>query len=469
MGWYGSAYLLTGSTFQLLFGRLFTYHSPKWVFLVAIIIFEIGSAICGAAPNSIAFIVGRAVAGLGSAGIYAGIVIIIVYTVPLRQRPIFTGALGGIFGIASVAGPLLGGAFTNYVSWRWCFYINLPVGAATIVILIAILDLPKSTELAPATGIKQKITRLDPIGCLFFLPGTVCLLLALQWGGTTYAWNTPRIIVLLVLFGILNIAFVAVQVWKKDQALVPLHILKQRSIASGVLYSACVGGSLTLIIFYLPTWFQSIKAVSAVKSGIMNIPLLLGLFITSLLSGVLITLFGYYTPFMIAGTIIMSIGAGLLTTFAATGTNHPKWISYQALYGLGTGLGFQQSALAAQAVLPKKDVPTGSALIFFAQSLGGAISVSIGGNVFTTNLVSGLANIPNLNSSTVLNSGASELRRIVPTRDIGVVLEAYNSGLTGSFMVGLVFACCSLVGALTMEWKSVKAKPNGRRAQSERA
>ena len=408
-------------------------------------------------------------AGLGSAGIYAGIVIIIVYTVPLRQRPIFTGALGGIFGIASVAGPLLGGAFTNYVSWRWCFYINLPIGAVTIIILIFILKLPKSVELASDTSLKKKITRLDPLGCLFFLPGIVCLLLALQWGGTTYAWGDARIVVLLVLFGVLNIAFIAVQVLKKDEALMPLHILKQRSIASGVFYSACVGGSLTLIIYYLPIWFQSIKAVSAVKSGIMNIPLLLGLFITSLLSGGLITRFGYYTPFMIAGTIVMSVGAGLLTTFTATGTNHDKWISYQALYGLGTGLGFQQSALAAQAVLPKKDIPTGSALVFFAQSLGGAISVSIGGNIFTNNLVSGLANIPNINTSTVLGSGASELRHRVPTKDVQSVLEAYNSGLTGAFTVGLVFACCSLVGALAMEWKSVKAKPNRRQGQGEEA
>lgn len=453
--------MLTGSAFQLLFGKLFTYYSPKWVFLVAIVLFEIGSAICGAAPNSIAFIVGRAIAGLGSAGIYAGIVIIIVYTVPLHQRPIFTGAIGGVFGIASVVGPLLGGVFTNYVSWRWCFYINLPVGAVTLVILGFILKLPKSTGLSPATGIKQKINRLDPLGNFIFLPAVVCLLLALQWGGTTYAWKNARVIALLVLFAVLIVAFAAVQVWKKDQALVPLHILKQRSIASGVFYSACVGGSLTLMVYYLPIWFQSIKAVNAVKSGVMSIPLLLGLFIASLLAGGLITLIGYYTPFMIAGSIIMSIGAGLLTTFAPTGTNHDKWISYQALYGIGTGLGFQQSALASQAVLPKNDIPTGSSLIFFAQSLGGALSVSIGGSVFTTKLISGLAHIPNIDTATVLNSGAEQLRQLVPAKDLGAVLEAYNDGLTDAFTVGLVFACLSLAGALAMEWKNVKKGAGG--------
>ena len=126
VGWYGSAYMLTSCSFQLSFGRLYTYYNPKWVLVIAIVIFEVGSAICGAAPDSTVFIVGRAIAGMGSAGIFAGAIIIIVYTIPLRQRPMYTGALGAVFGIASVAGPLLGGAFTNNVTWRWWYAITEP-------------------------------------------------------------------------------------------------------------------------------------------------------------------------------------------------------------------------------------------------------------------------------------------------------------------------------------------------------
>ena len=337
------------------------------------------------------------------------------------------------------------------------FYVNLPIGAVTLAVLILVLKLPRP-PLASAIGLRQKIRQLDPLGTLFFLPSIVCLLLALQWGGTTYQWHSARIIALLVLFGVLMIAFVFVQGWKKEKALLPLHILKQRSIATGTMFSACVGGSMLLFVYYLPIWFQSIKGVNAVKSGIDIIPLLLGLFTASLLAGALTSLIGYYTPFMVASCVIMGVGAGLLTTFTPT-SNSSEWIGYQALFGIGIGLGFQQPSVAAQAVLHRKDVPTGSSLVMFAQSLGGAISVSIGGNVYTNAVVSHLVGIPDLDPATVINSGATALTSIVPAQYIGAAKDAYNAGLTGAFRVGLVFACVSIFGAIGMEWISVKRKP----------
>ena len=213
-------------------------------------------------------------------------------------------------------------------------------------------------------------------------------------------------------------------------------------------------------IYYLPIWFQVIDGVSAVESGIRNLPLILSLVAASLVSGVAITITGYYTPFMILGTILMSIGGGLLTSFQPD-TGPAKWIGYQLLIGIGLGLGLQQPNLAAQTVLPRHDVAYGASLMFFSQGLGGAVFLSIAQNVFTNTLVTGLSKIPGLNSVNVASIGATEISSIVAPGDLGTFLVAYNFALMSAFDVALAMACFSAVGALAMEWVSVKGKKHG--------
>lgn len=403
-------------------------------------------------------IAGRAIAGLGSCGIFSGTIVITAYIIPLRKRPLFIGLLGAIFGIASVAGPLLGGLFTDKVSWRWCFYINLPIGAVTIAVLTLLLQLEKPKE--GGTSVKDQIAQLDPIGTALFLPAIICLILALQWGGSTYAWGNARIIVLLVLFVALIAAFIAVQLWKKERATIPPRIIRQRSIASGFWFIFCVYGSMMLFVYFVPMWFQAIKGVSAVKSGIMGLPMILGLVVASIACGGAVTALGYFTPFMYGLSILASIGAGLFTTFEQN-TGHAKWIGYQVIYGFGVGMAMQASGMAAQATLSRKDMPTGAALMFFAQNLGGALAVSIGQNVFSSRLISGLAGIPNLDPSMVVKIGATDLRTIIAPEYMEAVLKAYNLALTKTFNVGLALACLSIIGAVAMPWVSVKGMKKG--------
>lgn len=436
-------------------GRVYKLYSPKWVFLVGILIFEIGSAVCGAAPTSTAFIIGRAVSGLGSAAIIVGLMTILFLTLPLEKRPMFQGFFGAIFALASVAGPLLGGVFTDDLTWRWCFYINLPVGGFAAVVIFFILHLPDTGSNRVHMSWKEQLGQLDPIGNICLLPGVVCLLLALQWGGSKYQWNNARIIVLFILFGLLAISFIAVQFWKQEKATVPPRIVKMRSIAAGMWFGIFNGGSMMVTIYFLPIWFQAIQNVSAVESGIRTVPLILSLVVGSIGSGTLISRLGYYTPFMIASSILMPIGAGLISSFTVD-SGRGEWIGYQVIYGFGLGLGMQQPMNAAQTVLGKQDLSIGASLMFFVRLLGGAIFISVAENLFTNQLISNLSKISGLNSAIIANAGALNIRAAVSAEDLPQVLIGYNNAVRSAFYVSLALSCMTIFGALAMEWRSVK-------------
>jgi MFS family permease len=434
------------SSFQLLMGKIYKFYPAKPLFLMGITLFEVGSAICGAAPSSKAFIVGRAIAGMGSSGIFSGAMVIIFHTVPLQQRPLYQGFGGAIFATASVIGPLLGGAFTNKVTWRWCFYLNLPIVAVTIIIVIFILQLPNQKLDEQASGWVAKFKQLDPIGNFVSLPGIVCLILALQWGGTKYPWNNVRIIILLVLCSLLCLAFVGIQIRKKGSATVPPRLVKQRSIAAAIWFSFFIGTSMIVMTYYLPIWFQAIKGVSAVKSGIMLLPLIISMVITSISSGLFVSKIGYYTPCFILSSILMPIGAGLMSTFTST-TRHGKWIGYQVLFGLGVGLGMQQPVDVVQTVLDRSDITTGSAVVMFSRFLGSAIFLPVAENVFLNRLTSGLSSNLDISSQAVTNGGANNLRELVNGQDLDTLLIDYNAAIVDVFYIVVA----------TSRWPSLEA------------
>ena len=310
-------------------------------------------------------------------------------------------------------------------------------------------------------GFKKRFEQFDPIGTVLFMPCVISLLLALQWGGSKYPWSNGRIIALFVIFAILAVAFGLVQVWKQETATVPPRILKQRTMAFSVWFVICLGGSFFVLIYYIPIWFQAIKGTTATESGIRNLPMILSVVLFSLVSGGLVTVMGYYTPWIIASSVLMAIGVGLISTWKPdTGSAH--WIGYQIIYGAGVGCGMQQTIIAAQTVLSLDDIPTGTSVIMFAQTFGGALFIGVAQNVFTNRLLKNLLeNVPTLDPALVLSTGATSLKGAVTDQDPSLlpgVLSAYNSAIVQTFYVSLAMAAMSIVGAAGIEWKSVKGK-----------
>ncbi|ETI28885.1 hypothetical protein G647_01337 [Cladophialophora carrionii CBS 160.54] len=456
IGWYGSAYMLTCACFNPISGRVYQLYSTKWVFVASIGLFEAGSVLCGAAPNSAAFILGRAIAGLASAFIFSGAMVLTLPLIPPSKRPVINSMFGMAFGIASVMGPVVGGAFTDHVSWRWCFYINLPIGGFTLLAVLLFLHPEATTKSEKLTAMSQ-VKRLDPIGILFFIPSIVCLILALQWGGSTYSWSAPRVIGLLVAFSVLFVAFVVVEVVTPDTAMAPTRVVLNRSIAGSLTFMFLLSGGMMSVIYYLTVWFQAAKGDSAIQAGISTIPLCLAFVIFGVLAAIVTQKIGYYVPPMLLSPALSSIGAGMLSTLSP-GSGHNAWIGYQVLYGFGVGSGFQNSVLPVQYVLPRADVPIGLALTFFMQQLGGSVFLAVSQNVFSSSLVGNLSGTTGLDAHTIVNTGATDLRRVLPLEQLGTVVRAYSHALTRVFLLTAILCGCMSLAVLPVEWKRIPGK-----------
>lgn len=289
------------------------------------------------------------------------------------------------------------------------------------------------------------------------MPGVICLILALQWGGEKYPWNSGRIIALLALAGVLLIIFVSIQIWQRENATVPPRLFAVRNLWLGAVFSFCLGAVLIVFLVALPIWFQGIRGTDAVTSGIDTLPLVLALVFGAMVSGAMINGLGWINPVFFSSVIFMSVGGGLISTFGVHTPTH-TWIGYQMILGLGIGQGMQLASLGAQVSLEQKDVPTGVSLMFFAQSLGGSVLVCVGQAVFNESLTCRLSQFPDLDVSRLAGQGVTHLRNIIPTEVLEAVLDEYNAALRNYFYVGLAVACFAVLPSLGIEWRSVKGK-----------
>ena len=436
VSWYSAAFFMTIGGFQSAWGKAYKYFPLKTTFLISIFIFELGSLICGVAPSSVPLIVGRAIAGLGAAGIGSGTYTIIAFSAGPKRRPMFTGIIGTSYGIAAVVGPLIGGALANNVSWRWCFYINLPMGAVSGFIILLFFKTPSAAKPKSAT-LREKLLQMDPVGVILVMGAVISYILALHYGGETYAWNSSQVVGLLVGFVVISTAFVAWEWCQQDRAMVPFRLAGDRVYLVSSVFGFFFSGAYFLIIYYLPIYFQVIDNVSPTLSGVRNLPLILAVTISMLASGAYISITGIAAPITVVGPALGVVCTGLLYTLDI-GTEEGKWIGYQIIGGVGWGIASQIPIITVQATAPAADLPEVTAILLFCQTVGGAFMVSAAQAALVNVLVKVLPHsAPGVDPAAVVFTGATELRKVFSAEQVPGILVAYMRGLKISFAIGL--------------------------------
>ncbi|CZS92185.1 hypothetical protein WAI453_000124 [Rhynchosporium graminicola] len=457
VGWYGSAFFLTVGAFQSTWGKGYKYFPLKTTFLIAIFIFELGSLICGVAPNSTALIVGRAIAGLGGAGIASGAYTIIAFSARPDKRAAFTGLMGAAYGVASVIGPLLGGVFAEKATWRWCFYINLPIGGISAAIILFFFTTPAQAVPVKAP-LKEKLLQMDIPGSFVIMGAIICYILALQWGGQTKPWGSSEVIGCLVGFVLILALWVVIEYYQGERAMIVGRLLKDRHIWSAMVFNFFLAGGFFLLLYNLPIYFQVVSGVSASDSGVRNLPLILGTTITTIISGGLISAFGVAVPFMIGGSALATIGAGLLYTLG-TNSSSSEWIGYQALSGLGIGLALQVPIIIGQAVARPEDLSSVTAMILFAQTIGGAFFVSAGQVALSNVLQSSLLKYAPLTTpAEVLAVGVTEIRDHFAAGIVPGIVKSYMEGLQAAYAIAIASAGIAVLFSLCSKWTNLKGK-----------
>ncbi|KAK7013236.1 major facilitator transporter-like protein [Favolaschia claudopus] len=465
-GWVATAFILAQTVFILFVGQMTRIYPAKWILVNSIAIFEIGSLL----------IAGRAVSGVGAAGIYVSLVQVLTQVTRLEDRPRLFGVFGATVAVSSLeicqSTPPLAPA--DILDDRWCFFINLPLGVVSITGVTLLLKASPPLGADPTkrswADVLEQTRRMDFVGAILSAGAVTCLILALQWGGNTKAWNDKAVIITFVFAGALTAVYVAWEKYMGERAMIPTVIFKTLGVWAILIYCMLTRFSMLLFSYYIPIFYQAARHRTATESGIDLVPLMLSLVLTLIIAGQIVGKTGHVWPFLVVGPIILAIGSGLLYTLTPT-TSSAKLIGFQILAGAGTGMGMQNAMMALQTVF--RDEPRligqASSMGSFTGFLGGTIGLGIAEPVFASELTKKLlVYAPEAPVQVVKESPVAIYTELEPEMIAGVV-RSYSEALRVVYVIGVPVAGIGLLLAtfLIPKSKLIQKGPPGRGASAD--